>query len=273
MSRPPSAAEVEMTPAAAQLHDAEAILSPGQSAPIDLTIFVSCYNEEPYILGTIATIRDALQRLPHVSYEIVVIDDCSLDRSADLVSQYILKNSDVRILLRRNKINRGLAQSYCDAAFIGKGKYFRLICGDDAEPADTIAAVISEVGQADILIPYYVTAEGKSVYRQVLSRAFTGLVNLISGHRLHYYNGLAVHLRYNVLRWHSNTRGFGFQADLACLLLDQGFSYKQIPVRTVERKGRGSTALTFKNLLSVAHTLFELMLRRIANRVYRRDDV
>ena len=36
----------------------------------------------------------------------------------------------------------------------------------------------------------------------LLSGTFTFLVNTISGFRLHYYNGLAVHLRYNVMRWH-----------------------------------------------------------------------
>jgi hypothetical protein len=73
------------------------------------------------------------------------------------------------------------------------------------------------------------------------------------------------------MRWHPNTRGFGFQADILCLLLDQGFSYKEVPVRTVERKGSGSSrALTFKNMLSVAHTLVDLVFRRISKSVYRR---
>ena len=74
-----------------------------------------------------------------------------------------------------------------------------------------------------MIIPYYVSNEGKSLYRRSLSNVYAGIVNLISGFRLHYYNGLAVHLRYNVMRWHPNTRGFGFQADIICMLLDQGF--------------------------------------------------
>jgi hypothetical protein len=54
-------------------------------------------------------------------------------------------------------------------------------------------------------------------------------------------------------------------------LLDQGFSYKEVPVRTVERKGAGSSrALTFRNMLSVAHTLVDLVFRRISKVVYKR---
>jgi glycosyltransferase involved in cell wall biosynthesis len=260
-------AEVVMTPAATHFHDVATVLAPGREAPLDLTVFISSYNEEGYIIDTLDSVRAALKEVGGVSYEIIVIDDCSTDRSADLVQDYINTHPDECLLLRRNKINRGLAQNYFDAAFIGKGKYCRLVCGDDAEPKDTMVAVFREIGQADMIIPYYVFSEGRSLYRRVLSRTYTWLVNTISGFHLHYYNGLTVHLRYNVMRWHPNTRGFGFQADIICMLLDQGFTYREVPVKTVERKGTESRALTFKNMLSVTHTLVDIIVRRISSRV------
>jgi glycosyltransferase involved in cell wall biosynthesis len=265
----PFVAEVSMTPAAAHLHNADTVLSPEREATLDLTIFVSCYNEEAYITSTLKTIRSALTEVGNVAYEIIVVDDCSRDHSASLVEEYIRTSPDERILLRRNRVNRGLAQNYVDVAFLGKGKYYRLICGDDAEPKDAMVAIFRQIGQADMLIPYYVSSEGKSFSRRLLSNSYSRLVNAISGFRLHYYNGLAVHLRYNVMRWHSNTRGFGFQAEIICILLEQGFTYKEIPVRTIERKKGDSRALTFKNMLSVAHTLIEIMIRRFSNWVYR----
>ncbi|HWM84127.1 MAG TPA: glycosyltransferase [Pseudolabrys sp.] len=262
-------ADVVMTPAAAELHTPDSVVDPSRTCPIDLTIFVSCYKEEDYIIATLERVRLALSRVGNLSYEIIVIDDCSGDRSAELVEDYIAAHPEERILLRRNRVNRGLAQNYIDAAFIGKGKYYRLLCGDDAEPEDTMVAVFSEIGTADMLVPYYVTSEGKSLSRRLISNTYSTLVNAISGLRLHYYNGLAVHLRYNVMRWHPNTRGFGFQADIICMLVDQGFTYKEVPVRTIERKKGDSKALTFKNFLSVAHTLIDIIIRRVANRVYR----
>ena len=232
----PLPAEVVMTPTAAELHTPASVIAPARESPIDVTIFVSCYNEERHIIQTIETVRAAFAEADQPQYEIIVIDDCSSDNSANLVEDYIRTHPGDRILLRRNKRNQGLAQNYFDAAFIGKGKYYRLICGDDAEPLDTMVAVFKEIGAADMLIPYYVSSEGKSLSRRVISNSYSWLVNLISGFSLNYYNGLAVHLRYNVMRWHPNTRGFGFQADIICMLLDQGFTYKEIPVRTIERK-------------------------------------
>jgi glycosyltransferase involved in cell wall biosynthesis len=266
-------ADVVMTPAAERLHGADEAAAPGQRAPLDLTVFISCYNEEEYIVATIQSVRDALNEIGTISFEIIVVDDCSKDRSSALVRSYIAAHPDERIILRANRVNRGLAQSYLDTAFVGKGKYYRLVCGDNAEPQATMVSIFQELGTADMIIPYYVSSEGKSRYRRFLSNAYTALVNLISGLRLRYYNGLAVHLRHNVMRWHSNTRGFGFQADIICLLLEQGFSFKEVPVKTIERRVSGSSnALTFKNMLSVAHTLIDLALRRAANWVYRQNE-
>ena len=266
-------ADVNMTPAAERLHNAADVVAPGQRAPLDLTIFISCYNEEEYIVATIQTVRDALNEIGTITYEIIVIDDCSKDGSSVQVDNYIRAHPDDRILLRTNLFNRGLAQNYLDAAFIGKGKYYRLICGDNAEPQTTMVAVFREIGSAEMIIPYYVSSEGKGLYRRFLSNTYTAIVNVISGLRLRYYNGLAVHLRHNVMRWHPNTRGFGFQADIICLLVDQGFSFKEVPVKMIERRASGSSnALTFKNMLSVAHTLVDLTFRRMANWVYRRTE-
>ncbi|HYM73832.1 MAG TPA: glycosyltransferase [Stellaceae bacterium] len=254
---------------AAAVHDARQLVEPYDDDPLDLTVFVSCYNEADYIVDTLDTVRRAAAEVG-LDYEIIVIDDVSTDNSRELVADYIAAHPEDRILLRANRCNKGLAQNYLDAAFLGRGKYYRLICGDNAEPCNSIVEVFRAIGEADIVVPYYTSSEGKSVKRQLISGAYTGLVNLMTGNRLHYYNGLAVHLRQNVIRWHPNTRGFGFQADILCLLLDLGFTYTEVPVITVEQRRGKSNALTFRNLISVAHTLSEIANRRISNRLYRR---
>lgn len=257
-----------MSEAARALHSEGELLAPGADAPIDITIFVSCYNEAEFIVDTLDTIIEAFDG-SGLSFEIIVIDDVSRDNSAKLVEDYIAGHPQLRIVLRRNGLNRGLAQNYVEGAFLGKGRYYRLICGDNAEPVDTIKAVLAEIGKAEMLLPYYVTAEGKSWFRRTLSGAYSKIVNLLSGHRIHYYNGLAIHSRYNVMRWHPITRGFGFQAEIVCMLLAEGATYREIPVRTVELKGGKSRALTLKNWLSVTHTLINIVVRRLSNWIYR----
>ena len=262
-------ADITLSSAASELRDPAQMIAPYDGNPLDLTIFISCYNEAEFIVATIETVIEAAREAA-LSFEILVVDDGSRDNSRQLVAEFIAAHPAENIILRANRTNKGLAQNYMDGAFLGRGKYYRLICGDNAEPKESILAVFNAIGKADIIVPYYTSSEGKSARRRLISRTYTALVNLVTGNKLHYYNGLAVHLRHNVMRWHPNTRGFGFQADILCLLLDTGFSYLEVPIITIEQRRGGSNALTFRNFLSVGHSLVEIANRRISNRVYRR---
>lgn len=130
--------------------------------------------------------------------------------------------------------------------------------------------IFSQIGKAELIIPYTDSAI-RTPFRRFLSKAFTGIVNLISGYNLHYYNGLPLTRRYYVMRWHSNSHGFGFQADLIARLLDRGLSYLEIPVVGQERAAGSSAALTFKNFGSVSHSLLTLLIRRISKVLYGRS--
>jgi glycosyltransferase involved in cell wall biosynthesis len=261
-------ADVVMTSAAARIRDAAAMTQPYDESDLDLTCYVSCYNEAVSIAETLDTICSAATEVG-LRFEILVIDDCSSDNSVAVVRDYIATHPDYNVLLIANKTNKGLAQNYLDGAFLGRGKYYRLICGDSAEPRETFVTVLKAIGEADCIVPYQVSTAGKSLNRKFLSKGYTFIINAITGNKFHYYNGLAVHLRHNVMRWHTNTRGFGFQAEILCLLVDQGFTYKEVPVHAIEQDQSKSTALKVRNLLSVAHTIVEIANRRLSGIVYR----
>lgn len=260
-------ADIAMTAAAARLRDAASLTQPYADTPLDLTCFVSCYNEASSVAATIDTICSAATEVG-LSFEIIVIDDCSKDSSREVVRSYIAAHPEYNIVLVANRTNKGLAQNYLDGAFLGRGKYYRLICGDSPEPKETIVTIFKAIGEADCLVPYHVSVPGRSLNRRLISKAYTFIINAITGNKIHYYNGLAVHLRHNVMRWHTNTRGFGFQAEILCLLIDLGFTHKEIPVHAHELRQGKSNALKLSNFLSVAHTIVEIANRRLSGLVY-----
>ena len=236
----------------------------------DISFVVPCLNEENHIAATLETLTAAMSELPH-RYEVMVVDDGSTDGTARIVENFIAANPSLPIRLIRHAQNRGLTRSYVDAAFRGRGKYYRLVCGDNAESKEGLIAAFSHLGKADMIIPYYESVAGKSAFRMWISNLYTNLVNSLSGYKIRYYNGLAVHLRYNVMRWGPYSFGFGFQAELITRLLDEGCSYVEVAVTTTHReKSRGNSALNFKNFLSVSHTLSEVFIRRIRKRALRK---
>jgi glycosyltransferase involved in cell wall biosynthesis len=238
---------------------------------VDLTVMVACYNEEEAIERTLDTLLEALDEVG-CSFEILVFDDASKDRSVELIKAYQERHPQRPIELIVNEVNTGLAQNYVEGAFRGRGRYYRMVCGDDVEPKETFVKVFSALGQADLIVPYQVECPGRPFHRRVLSKAFTAIVNGITGNDIRYYNGLAVHRRYDVMRWHTDYRGFGFQADMVTRMLAQGVSYIQVPVTAHEREAGESTALTTQNFLSVTHMLLDLSIRRVGKVLYGRSD-
>jgi len=237
---------------------------------VDLTIFVACYNEENNIAQTLDEVFAALDE-SKLSHEVLVVDDASVDKSSQVVKAYIERHPTRSLQLIQREHNVGLGQNFVDTSFLGRGKYFRLVCGDNVEPRETLVSIFRHIGAADILIPYHKQLpEGRTFFRYVVSISYTFLVNLLSGNKIRYYNGLAVYRRYDVMRWHTYSTGFGFQADLITRLLDRGVSYAEIPVIAYDRDSETSTALTMKNFLSVAHTLLEITVRRLAKIIYGR---
>ena len=239
--------------------------------PLDLTIVIPCLNEEKHIGGTLETVRSAMAELPY-SYEVLVIDDGSTDGTEAVVSQYADAHPEIAVRLHKNAGNLGLTRSYVDGAFRGRGKYYRLVCGDDVEPKETLIAVFRQLGKAEMIIPYHEVVPGKSALRLGISRTYTTLVNWFSGYKIKYYNGLAVHFRYNVMRWGPYSFGFGFQAELITRLLDEGATFIEIPVAvTTHRvKDRSNSALNLRNFLSVGHTLLEILIHRVRKHAFRR---
>jgi glycosyltransferase involved in cell wall biosynthesis len=234
----------------------------------EFTLFVACYNEAPNILVTLDTIVAALRRLD-CAYEIIVIDDASTDESVRLLEGYLRAHPELPLRLRVNRHNRGLARNFVEAAVLGRGTYFKLVCGDNVESEETLVNILSRRGRSDLILPYHLTCPGKSPLRMFLSRLFTRLVNTLSGHRVRYYNGLPLFRRQHVLRFQSPTSSFGYQADLVVNLLNEGVRYEEVEVQVREREQGTSHALSLRNFLLVGNTLVLIGWRRLRRQLIR----
>jgi len=90
------------------------------------------------------------------------------------------------------------------------------------------------------MILAYLRDDPRHWQRKYISRLFTALVNLISGNHIRYYNGTSIHLRYNVMRWHSDTYGFAFNAEIVTRLSQRGGHVRGSAIDNVEAAGRVS---------------------------------
>jgi glycosyltransferase involved in cell wall biosynthesis len=231
---------------------------------VEISFIVPCYNEEVDVADTLTEIVKCMGFVGK-TFEIVVIDDCSKDATVQKVTDFINANPSVPVTLRRNLVNHGWAQNFVDGAFVAKGKYYRMIPGDNVEKAEEMQKVVSLAGTADIIVPYQVEVQGKSAFRVALSGVFTTLVNILSGNKFKYYNGCSLYRTFDIMRWHVRTGGYGFQAETLTRLVSLGFTYVEVPVRAQDRTGGKSKAISLINILSAAHSLSEIFLQRLRN--------
>jgi glycosyltransferase involved in cell wall biosynthesis len=92
-----------------------------------VTVLVLTYNHDRYVAKALA---GALSQNTSFKYEILVAEDCSTDRTVEVVGRIALKNPAlVRILPRPE--NLGICRNFVDAYRACGGEYVAILEGDD----------------------------------------------------------------------------------------------------------------------------------------------
>ena len=90
-----------------------------------ISIIVPICNVEPYVSKCLDSIVN--QTLKEI--EIICIDDCSADRSAEIIREYAEK--DPRIVPIFHEENLSTSQARKDGVSLSRGKYIMFVDGDD----------------------------------------------------------------------------------------------------------------------------------------------
>jgi glycosyltransferase involved in cell wall biosynthesis len=100
------------------------------STPL-LTIFSLCYNTGTYVIEGL----ESFLQCNFDNYQLIVIDDCSSDDSAQKVSLWLQKNINPdKYIFIRHVTNIGICASFNEVLINAEGKYFTGICDDKWEP-------------------------------------------------------------------------------------------------------------------------------------------
>jgi glycosyltransferase involved in cell wall biosynthesis len=221
-----------------------------------LSVVIPAYNEAENILATLENITTAFEPLS-IPHEILVIDDGSRDRTAELVEQARQRYPAVRLL--KNERNMGFGWSYRRGVEAAALAHIVMVHGDNAWGWATLREFFSHTGEADVIIGF--TRDmltSRTWARTVISKTFTLLVNLITWRHLRYYNGLQIHQAPVLKSLQIDSHGYGFQAEVLVKALRRTRTYLEVPMDLIEREKGESKAFRMKNVVDVLSTLKRL---------------
>ena len=92
-----------------------------------ISFVVTSYNYEKYILKTLESIKAQTYN----NFEIIIVDDCSTDRSCNIVEDFISDNQNLKITLIKQERNQGQLASMIKGLNEAKGQFISFIDSDD----------------------------------------------------------------------------------------------------------------------------------------------
>lgn len=100
-----------------------------------VSVIMASYNKEKYIGKAI----DSIIGQTFDDWELIIIDDCSSDRSVDVIRSY----QDNRVRFYKNKENIGIAKSRNKGIDMSEGAYIAILDADDISLSDRLEKEVS----------------------------------------------------------------------------------------------------------------------------------
>lgn len=120
---------------------------------LDFSLVLPCYQEEGHIKNSLDEILRTLDRL-QISYEIILIDDCSRDSTAEKIREYQMLHPAHRIRSEFHEKNCGRGATVMEGFRMAKGRYVGFLDIDLEVHAHYIPAALLKLqsGVADVVI-------------------------------------------------------------------------------------------------------------------------
>lgn len=239
----------------------------------NIGVIVPAYNEEELIIETLIGVPEFVDL-------IIVIDDGSFDSTHHLLSQQQERDHRIRIL--RHKFNQGLGKSLVDgylASLASDVDITVVMAGDNQMHSKDLPALLER-----IIVDGYDYVKGNRLLHQNIGEMpvyrFFGnsILTLLTKFATGYYRLMDPQCGYTAIKnsalkripIQKLTRGYGYNAQILCMLNIHGFRVSDVEVQPVYGREKSKIKL-WKYIPSTSLLLLRLFFLRLWERYLVRD--
>lgn len=208
---------------------------------MDISVVIPAYNEEKNITATLADVVSYLQRKFDSSWEVLIVDDGSLDETYRMAGSYIAAagNASGNIKLLKNDKNTGKGSAVRKGMIAAKGEIRLFMDADNATRISEVEKFLPLFRQgADIVIGSRkirgsLIVEKQPLIRRLGSLAYHLIVKFVLGTNASDYNCGFKALKGSVAEKIFSVAladGWEFDAEILFIAKKKGYSIKEAPV-------------------------------------------
>lgn len=224
-----------------------------------LSIVLPVYNEE---LTLDDFFRSAISELKKLSldFEMVFVNDGSVDRSAEIIKSYARDYSNV--VLVEHSTNKGYGAALRSGFKAAQGNLIFFCDADGQFDLKDLAGLIDNLENADFVVGYRIK-RSDPFFRIVFAHLWTGLINLLFGVKAKDIDCAFKLFRGEVLdKITLRSRGAFINAEIFIEARRHNFVFKQVGVNHYPRKFGKPTGANFPVILRAFRELFNFVLKK-----------
>lgn len=212
-----------------------------------LSIVIPAYNEEDSVglcIERALAIEPELQKLGLEGVEVVVVDDCSKDRTAEIVKQYL----DRGAVLVQHQVNRNYGGALKTGFRHARGRYLAFMDADATYPPEYFPAMMQALLEqdADLVIGSRMAgAESQMpLTRRIGNFLFATLVTIIGNVRItDSASGQRILKREVLEKLYPLPDGLNFTPVMSTRALHEDLKMIEVPIKYEERAGESKLSV------------------------------